>query len=79
MYTNRVKNDRKIFEIPAFLSSERGKNPERENSKIIYIILNFPTMDFLVRKIKEREFSKKISVVLYPVFLYTLVIIFGQL
>ena len=33
MYTNRVKNDRKIFEIPAFLSSERGKNPEQENSK----------------------------------------------
>ena len=34
MYKNRVKNDRKKFEIPARLSCERG-NSER--------VLNFPT------------------------------------
>ena len=32
MYKNMVKNDRKIFEIPTFLSCKQG-NPERENSK----------------------------------------------
>ena len=30
MYENRAKNDSKNFEIPAFLSSERG-NPEQKN------------------------------------------------
>ena len=25
--------------------------------KILYIVLNFPTLDFLVHKIKEREFQ----------------------
>ena len=32
MHKNRVKNNIKIFEIPALLSSQQG-NPERENSK----------------------------------------------
>ena len=36
------------------------------------MILNFPTQDFLIQKIKEREIKKKIFVVLYPIFLYTL-------
>ena len=36
IYKNRVKNGRKIFEIPTLLSSQRG-NPERENSKYIFI------------------------------------------
>ena len=41
MYKNRVKNDRKFFEIPSHLSCEWGK-PEQENSKWhIYIFLNF--------------------------------------
>ena len=34
-YKNMVKNDRKIFEIPALLSSQQG-NPGRENSKYLY-------------------------------------------
>ena len=38
MYKNKVKNDRKIFEIPALLSCEWG-TPEWESSK--YYIYNF--------------------------------------
>ena len=34
------------------------------------IILNFSTLDFFIRKIKERNF-KNISVVLYPTYFYT--------
>ena len=35
MYKNRVKNDRKIFEIPAILLSSQLQqgNPEQENSR----------------------------------------------
>ena len=57
MYKNRVKNDRKIFEIPALLSSQQG-NPERENSLLYIKFWNFPTLDFLIWKIKEQEFQK---------------------
>ena len=37
MHKNRVKNNIKIFEIPALLSSQQG-NPEREIFWIIYIL-----------------------------------------
>ena len=48
---NMVKNDRKNFEIPAHLSSEKG-NTERENSKL-YIILNFPLFFLLTEEIQS--------------------------
>ena len=44
------------IEIPALLYCEQG-NPVWENSKsYTYTILNFPALDFLICKIKEREF-----------------------
>ena len=52
-------NDRKNFEFPVHLSSEQG-NLEQENFKIILWIWIFPlfsALDFLVWKIKEREFQ----------------------
>ena len=57
MYKKWVKNDRIVFEISALLScvnEEIQQKTERENSKYIptYVILNFPTQDFLIRKIK---------------------------
>ena len=59
MYKNRVKNDRKCFEIPALLSCKRGNLAENGSGKFkIYIILNLPTLDFHIRKIKEQEFQK---------------------
>ena len=63
-----------FFEIPALLSCERG-NQEQSRAgkfKLTHKILNFPTLDVLICKIKEWQFLKKNSVVLYPVFLYTL-------
>ena len=42
MYINRVKNDRKFFEIPTLLSCQR-ENPEHGNSKQHIHILNFPS------------------------------------
>ena len=69
MYKNRVENDIKFFEIPALLSCEWGNSAENGAGKFkIYVFLYFPTLDFLVRKIKEREFQKT-SVVLYPIFI----------
>ena len=50
IYKNRVKNDRKDFEIPALLSSKWG-NLERENLKKYYEFWIFPlftALDFLV-------------------------------
>ena len=61
MYKNRVENDIKQFEIPTLLSCERGNSAENRVGKFkIYtnVILNFPTMDFLVRNIKGQEFQK---------------------
>ena len=50
---NRVKNDRKLFEISALLSCKRGNSSENGLGKFkIYVILNF-----LIHKIKEREFQ----------------------
>ena len=52
MYRNRVGNDKKFFlEIPALLvSCDRGNLAENGLGKIqnICVILNFPTLDFLV-------------------------------
>ena len=46
------------FEIPALLSCKRGKSAKNEAGKFkIYVILNFPALDFLIHKIKEREFQ----------------------
>ena len=52
MYKNKVENDRNIFEIPALLSCERGNSAENGAGKIqnIYVILNFPALDFLICK-----------------------------
>ena len=49
------------------------KSSRKWSGKIqnIYVILNFPALDFLVSKIKERELKKN-SVVLYPIFIHTL-------
>ena len=69
MYKNRLENNIKIFEIPALLSCERGNSAENRagKSKIhIYVILNFATLDFLIRKIKEQKFQKKF----FTLFLY---------
>ena len=53
----------------------RTRKSRAEKSRKIQInnniILNFPILDFLVRKLKERQIQK-ISVILYPIFLYTL-------
>ena len=43
MHKNMVKNDRKIFEIPALLSSQQ-ENPNGGKFKIIYIFLIFPAL-----------------------------------
>ena len=47
----------KFFEIPALLFCELGNSAENGAGEIqnIYIILNFPTLDFLIHKIKARE------------------------
>ena len=50
----------KMFEIPALLTCERGNSAEIGAKKFkIYVILNIPTLHFLVCKIKEPEFQKK--------------------
>ena len=36
----------------------------------MYVVLNFPTLDFLVHKIKQWEFHKKYSVILYHIYTY---------
>ena len=64
MYKNRIEDDRKILEITSLLSCKRGNSAESGAVKFkLYVILNFPALDFLVSKIKEWEFQKK-SVVL---------------
>ena len=71
MFKDRVENDRKFFEMPTHLSCEQGNSSEKGAGKFkIYVILNFPTLDFLVRKIKEREL-KFFFVVLYHIFIHT--------
>ena len=70
MYKIRINNDRNIFEISALLSSRPMRKSRAGKFKIIYIFLIFPlyiALDFLVRKIKEREFQI-LSVDLYPIF-----------
>ena len=48
-----------FFEIPTLLSYKWGNPAENGARKFnIYVILNFPALDFLVRKIKEWEFQK---------------------
>ena len=60
MYKNRIKNDRNFFEIPA--SFILGMRKFRAGKfKITYIFLIFPLyflLNFLIRKVKEREFQK---------------------
>ena len=59
MYKNRVNNDKIFFEISALLSCEYG-NSDQGKFKITYIFWIFPLhflLDFLVHKIKEREFE----------------------
>ena len=60
MYKHRVENDINFFEITVLLSCEQGNSAENRAGEIqnIYVILNFPALDFLIRKIKEREFQK---------------------
>ena len=79
MYENRAKNDSKNFEIPAFLSSERG-NPEQKNwdceNSTIFIIpallldrspsVSVSVIFYFHGKILK---FKIISVVFYPLFL----------
>ena len=59
-YKNRVRKTDFFFEIPSLLSWEQGNPAENRAGKIqnIYVILNFPTLDFLICKIKERELQK---------------------
>ena len=78
MYKNRVGNDRKIFEIPALLSCERGNLAENRPGKFkiytmyVNVILNFPTMVFLFNKKKEPEFQIFFCHFVYPIFIHTL-------
>ena len=61
LYKNRVENDRNCFEIPTLLSCEQENSAEKGAGKIqkIYVVLNFPALDFHIHKIKEWEFQKK--------------------
>ena len=80
---NRVRNGRKIFEIPALLSIP-NPNEELQSGKFkkVYIVSTmnfdffffpiFSALDFLISKIKEREFQISFSVVLYHIFYITL-------
>ena len=53
----RVGND---IKIPALLSCEGGTSAENGAGKFKrHVILNFPALDFLVRKIKDRESRAK--------------------
>ena len=61
MYKNRVENVRTFFwNSHSFILPTR-KSSRKQSRKIqnIYLILNFPTLNFLIRKIKEWEFQKK--------------------
>ena len=35
------------------------------------MILHFPILDLLLQKIKEQRIKRKISIVLYPILIYT--------
>ena len=75
MYKNRVENDRNCFGIPTILSCKQGNSAENRAGKLkkyLYVRLDFPALDFLVRKIKEREFQKNSVIQLYPIFIYAL-------
>ena len=77
MYKNRVENGRKIYDIPTLLSCEQGNSAENEVGKLKiyrYVILNFPTLDFFIRRIKEREFQKSFCRYLPYFYIYTLVL-----
>ena len=58
MYKNRVKNDRIFLKFPYFYlaNEEIQQKTEWENSKCTYYF-DFPTLDFLIRQIKEQEFQ----------------------
>ena len=73
-YKKRVKNDGFFFEIPTLLSCKRGNPAENRVGKFkiyMYVILNFPALDFLVHMIKEREFKKKICHALSYIYTYS--------
>ena len=40
------------------VNEEIQQKKKRENSKYVYVVLNFCALDFLVGKIKEWEFQK---------------------
>ena len=60
MLKNRVENDRKLFWNSRSFILRTRKISRKRSGKIqnIYVILNFPALDFLVHKIKEWEFQK---------------------
>ena len=73
MYKKRVENDRNFFEIPFLLPILRTrKSSGKQSGKIqnICVILNFPALNFLVRKIKEWEFQKNLCRSL-PIYIHT--------
>ena len=55
-----VDNDRIFFEIQNLFILQTGKFSRKRSRKNqnIYVILNFPALDFLVCKIKEQELKK---------------------
>ena len=62
MYKNKVKNNRKSFEIPTLSSCEQ-ENPEWKNSNLFSA--EFPRLQ------DKRVGISRISVVLYPIFICT--------
>ena len=74
MYKNRVKNDKKNLKFPLFYfaNEEIQRKTEWENTKYT-CYFDFPALDFLVHKIHEWKFQKKKIVVLYPIFIHTLI------
>ena len=71
MYKNRVENDRIFFWNSHSFILRMRKFTRKRSRKIqnIYVILNFPALDFIIHKIKEWEFQKKI-LSFFTLFLY---------
>ena len=71
LYENSVENDIKIFEIP---TTRKFSSKRVRKFKIWYVIINFPTIGFTYSfaNVKNGNFEKKNSVVLYPLlFIHT--------
>ena len=71
MYKNRGKEEQNFFKNSCSFILRTRKSSRKQCWKIqnIHAILNFPALDFLICKIKEQEFLKKICRSL-PLFLY---------